>query len=114
MKKGEHCAALLFNIKGFFDHVHRKWMAHTLQILGFPESITAWTDTFLTDRRVTLSFNDAFGEERGQPIGTLQGSPVSLILSAFYTSTLLKTLTQATATMLGMYVDDGIIFAHAK
>jgi len=112
--KGECCAALLFDIKGFFDHVHRKRMAHTLRILGFPESIAAWVDSFLADRRVTLSFNNAFGDERGQPIGTPQGSPVSPILSAFYTSTLLKLVSAAHSSTLGMYVDDGIIFAHAK
>src|SRR6266702_8490871 len=112
--KGECCAALLFDIKGFFDHVHRKRMAHTLRILGFPESIAAWVDSFLADRRVTLSFNNAFGDERDQPIGTPQGSPVSPILSAFYTSTLLKLVSQARDSTLGMYVDDGIIFAHAK
>jgi len=114
MKNGERCAALLFDIKGFFDHVHRRRMAHTLRILGFPESIAAWVDSFLTDRRVTLSFNNAFGDERSQPVGTPQGSPVSPILSAFYTSTILKLTTQATDSSLGMYVDDGIIFAHAK
>jgi len=114
MKAGDRCAALLFDIKGFFDHVHRRRMAHTLRILGFPESIAAWVDSFLADRRVTLSFNNAFGDERDQPIGTPQGSPVSPILSAFYTSTLLKLVSQARDSTLGMYVDDGIIFAHAK
>jgi len=114
LKKGDCCAALLFDIKGFFDHVHRKRMTHTLQNLGFPKSITGWVDSFLTDWRVTLSFNNAFGDEHTQPIGTPQGSPVSPILSALYTSPLLKLISEAQSSTLGMYVDDGIIFAYAK
>jgi len=114
LKKGDRCAALLFDIKGFFDHVHRKRMTHTLRNLGFAESIAGWVDSFLTDRRVTLSFNNAFGDERAQPIGTPQGSPISPILSALYTSPLLKLISEAQSSTLGMYVDDGIIFAYAK
>ncbi len=49
MRTGDCCAALLFNIKGFFNHVHRKHMAHTLQILSFAELIAAWVDSFLAD-----------------------------------------------------------------
>ncbi len=85
-----------------------------LRNLGFPESIAGWVDTFLMDRRVTLSFNNAFRDEHTQLIGTPQGSPISPILSTFYTSPLLKIISEACSLTLGMYMDDGIIFTHAR
>jgi hypothetical protein len=32
-----------------------------------------WLEVFLKDRKVCLSFNKVISEERGQPIGVLQG-----------------------------------------
>ena len=45
-------------------------------------------------------------------MGTPQGSPVSLVLSAIYTSPLLSIPIVADGCTLGMYVDDGVIFAE--
>ena len=45
-------------------------------------------------------------------MGTPQGSPVSPVLSALYTSPLLKIPIAAEGCTLGMYVDDGVIFAE--
>lgn len=42
------CGALLFDIKGFFDNVHKDRLAATLRNLGYPEGVTAWTLSFLS------------------------------------------------------------------
>jgi hypothetical protein len=69
---------------------------------------------FLSERRVVLSFNGEENAERDQPVGTPQGSPVSPVLSAIYTSPLLCKPRAADGCTLGMYVDDGIIFAQGR
>ena len=106
------CGALLFDIKGFFDNVHKNRLAATLRNLGYSEGVTAWTLSFLSERRATLSFNGLTTPEQDQPVGTPQGSPLSPVLSALYTSPMLKALNGESNTSLAMYVDDGIIFAR--
>lgn len=44
------CRALLFNIKGFFDNIHKDHLAATLENLGYPEGVTAWTLSFLSEQ----------------------------------------------------------------
>ena len=74
---GLKCGALLFDIKGFFDNVHKDRLAAILRNLGFPESMCSWTLSFLTNRRVQLTFNGEVTPEQLQPVGTPQGSPLS-------------------------------------
>ena len=102
----------MFDIKGFFDNVHKDCLAATLRNLGFPPSMCKWTLSFLSDRKVQLSFNGSVTPEGDQPVGTPQGSPISPVLSALYTSPLLTQAREAPDTTLGMYVDNGVIFAR--
>ena len=106
------CAALLFDIKGFFDTVHRERLVETIRNLGFSDGVARWTRSFLTERWVTLTFNGITVANQDQPVATPQGSPVSPVLSALYTSPLLKIPIAADGCTLGMYVDDGVIFAE--
>jgi hypothetical protein len=62
---------------------------------------------------VCLSFNNVIAKERGQPIGVPQGSPLSLVYSITYMSSLLAMMKGWNNSSLGMYVDDGILFACA-
>lgn len=105
------CRALLFNIKGFFDNIHKDHLAATLENLGYPEGVTAWTLSFLSEQWATLSFNGLTTPEQDQPVGTPQGSPLLLVLLALYTFSMLKALNGSPNTSLAMYVEDGVIFA---
>ena len=58
-----------------------------------------------------MCFNGIMASEQDQPVGTPQGSPVSPVLSALYTSPLLS-INGTEDTTLGMYIDDGVIFAQ--
>jgi hypothetical protein len=53
-------------------------------------------------------------EERGQPIGVPQGLPLSPVYSITYTLSLLAKMRGWNNSSLGMYVDDGILFAVAE
>ena len=106
------CAALLFDIKGFFDTVHQERLVETVRNLGFSDRVAKWTRSFLMDQQVTLTFNSITVEDQDQPVGTPQGSPVSPVPLALYTSPLLKIPIAADSCTLGMYVDDGVIFAE--
>jgi hypothetical protein len=113
MRSKEKVGILLFDIKGFFDHVKRDRLKGIMKNLGFPREYCNWAHSFLTDRKVCLSFNNFTSDEMGQPVGTPQGSPVSPVLSAIYTSALLRLQDHWNNSTLGMYVDDGVILAHA-
>ena len=111
VKSGHVAALLLFDIQGFFDNLHVSRLVHIFCILGFALSLCDWVRSFLTDRRITLSFN-------GKPLlevvlnhGTPQGSPLSPILSAIYILPLLHLMEAWRFRSLSSYIDDGAIVA---
>ena len=69
---------------------------------------------FLQDRRVHLKFNNILSKARGQLVGVPQGLPILPVLSIIYTSPLLHLMKGWNSSLLGMYVNDGVIFACAK
>ena len=93
--------------------VHWQCLATLAAVLcnrSFHSSVVGWVEDFLSDCKVCLKFNSYIAEERGQPIGVPQGSPLSPILLALYTSPLLELSSSWTGSTLGMYVNDGLIF----
>jgi hypothetical protein len=108
------CGVLLFDVRGFFDNVNHARLVGLLENLGFAGSMTRWAADFLRERKVRLRFNNILSDERGQPVGVPQGSPISPVLSIVYTSPLLHRMRGWNNSSLGMYVDDGILFACAE
>ena len=47
LRKGEKCAILLFDIKGFFDNIKRDRLHAVMDNMGFPQELVSWTDSFL-------------------------------------------------------------------
>jgi hypothetical protein len=113
-RRGLKVGILLFDVRGFFDNVNHGCMTAILENLGYPPELVRWSEAFLKNRKVRLSFNNVISEERGQPIGVPQGSPLSPVYSITYTSSLLAKMREWYNSSLGMYVDDGILFAAAK
>jgi hypothetical protein len=113
-RAGLKAGILLFDVRGFFDNVNHGRMMAILENSGYPLELVRWAAAFLKDRRVRLSFNNSVSEERGQPIGVPQGSPLSPVFSVTYTSALLSKMRSWNNSSLGMYVDDGILFACAQ
>ena len=95
----------------FFDNLHVDRLVHVFSLLGFALSLCDWVRSFLTDRRITLSFN---GEPLPEVVlnhGTPQGSPLSPILSAIYILPLLRITEAWCFRSLSTYVDDRAIVA---
>ena len=83
-------SVVLFDISGFFDNINIERVVHIFHNLGFPKSLCAWIWSFLSDRQVQLSFNGYRSDPIPLDHRTPQGSPLSPILSALFTSPLLK------------------------
>lgn len=101
----------LFDISGFFDNVNHPRLVQLVSDLGFAPGIVNWCRSFLEDRRVRLRFNGIPSDPLESDVGTPQGSPISPVLSVIYTSPLLHKVRDWTKATLGMYVDDGVLFA---
>ena len=111
IKTGHVAGLLLFDIQGFFDNLHIDRLVHIFSLLGFTPSLCNWVRSFLTDRRITLSFN---GEPLPEVVlnhGTPQGSPLSPILSALYILPFLRLAETWQFHSLSSYVDNGAIVA---
>jgi hypothetical protein len=113
-RAGLKAGILLFDVRGFFDNVNHDRMTAILENSGYAPELVRWSKAFLKDRKVRLAFNNTMSEEWGQPIGIPQGSPLSPIFSITYTSSLLAKMKGWNNSSLGMYVDDGILFACAE
>ncbi len=95
----------LFDISGFFDNVNHPRLVQLISDLGFSPEIVNWSHSFLEDRRVCLRFNGILSD----PMET--DSPISPILFIIYTSPLLHKVRNWTRATLGMYIDNGVLFA---
>jgi hypothetical protein len=107
---GHAGALLLFDISGFFDNVNPLRATEILRNKGFPPSVCAWARSFLTGRLATIRMGDYVSQPFPVLNGTPQGSPLSPILSALYTSPLLEIAKTWNHADLSLYVDNGAIY----
>ena len=110
-KSGFHAALILFNISGFFNHIDAHRTRDILTKKGFPPNMVNWIFSFLTDRSASMRLDATDIDPFTVPDGTPQGSPLSPILSAIYTSFLLTLSTTWSHSSLSLYVDDGAILS---
>ena len=111
---GLRTGILLFDIQGFFDNINHERLITTFADLGFAPELVKWCRSFLKDRTVRLKFNGKTSDPFDFTVGTPQGSPVSPVLSIIYTSPLLYKMRTWNKASLGMYIDDGVIFACGR
>jgi len=114
IRAGHVASVVLFDILGFFDNINVPCVVHIFRNLRFPPFLCNWILSFLSEHWVCLFFNGMKSEPILLDHGTPQGSPLSPILSAIYTSPLLKFINANwSCHRLNMYVDDGAIFSTA-
>src|SRR6267142_1274225 len=111
IRAGRVGAVLLFDISRFFDHLDLTLTVHTLASLGIDPATCAWVHSFMSDQSLRLHFNGYSSAPFGAVQGTPQGSPLSPILSALFTSPLLRLSSLWVSKDLTLYVDDGCIYA---
>ena len=108
---GNPVAVILFDVQGFFDNIQKDRTVYLFDILGFPDSMTQWLHSFLSNRSVSLHFNGWTSDTISATNGTPQGSPLSPIISAVYSLPLLQRAQTWHTGSLQMFVDDGAVAA---
>jgi len=103
----------MFDISGFFDNLNPERAVEVLRLKGFPASVRKWTKSFLTQRTASLKIGNHTSDLFHIQHGTPQGSPLSPILSALYTTLLLEITDKWVHRDLSLYVDDGTIYASS-
>src|SRR6266853_2707211 len=85
-------------------------ITNILRLKGFPSHICDWVLSFLTDQTVSLKIGNFISDVFTIHNGTPQGSPLSPILSVFYTAPLLDLASSWHYHDLTLYVNDGAIY----
>jgi hypothetical protein len=76
-------SAIMVDIKGAFDRVHRDTLIDTLESMSLRTAAISWVHHFLTERYTSLVVDGS--ESRSSPVqtGIPQGSPISHFSSCF-------------------------------
>src|SRR5437660_10350132 len=93
-KRQQTTSTLCNDVKGAFDNVHKERLLQTMRKMKLNQKTVRWVESFLSDRRASLSFDK--DSEKMSPIetGIPQGSPVSPILFLIYLSPLFTLIEQ--------------------
>lgn len=113
--KKMHASAALLDISGYFNNIDHNTLINICKKLGFPTSVCGWLRSFLSDRTAAFRINGnvlPFFDigNRGVP----QGSPMSPILSSFYTAPLLHHLTNIESVSIRAYINDLLILCTGR
>jgi endonuclease/exonuclease/phosphatase family metal-dependent hydrolase len=112
MRSGRAGALILFDIQGFFDNIDGPRTVRFFELMGFSHQTCSWVASFLSPRSVSLRFNGTGSSRFPVSTGTPQGSPLSPVLSAIYTTVMLSHFNSSwTDKTVNLYVDDGALFA---
>ena len=127
---GKVTTALTFDIKGYFDFINHKCLLYELRRKRIPIEYVCWVSSFLSHKEAAICLDGTCGEMKPVHNRIPQGSPVSPILAAFYTTKLIEIFKPSTThnnnqtneyspsspTQINMimYVDDGKIYVSSK
>ncbi len=89
-KKRVITSTLFLDIKGAFDHVSKSRLLQTLTGLGLPSNLLSWVDSFLTERKIQLAFNNRLQPVTKVEVGIPQGSPISPVLFLLYVQDIIQ------------------------
>ena len=103
---------MFLDVKGAFDHVSANQLLSICKELELPIAFTQWVATFISNRKIQLSFNGQTQEKVKIETGIPQGSPISPILFMLYLRNICKLETEGAYTL--SYADDFAITATSN
>lgn len=113
--KDMQVSGLFLDVSGAYDRVTRQCLLEIMARRGVPDRLMDIMCSYLSGRRTILSFPGHESAELNISLGVAQGSPLSSILFAFYTSEILRefasgaepaTLYRRNPFLLWAYADD--------
>jgi len=113
--KGYVSLCLMLDVKGAFDNVSKERLLNTMKNLGVLRNIIDWTESFTTNRRVVLSFDNERDDMKPIDTGIPQGSPISPILFLLYLRPLFDNVKRQYSLILCLsYIDNVLILVLNK
>lgn len=109
LEKKEFCAAIFIDVRQAFDRVWHCGLIHKLKSL-LPGSFCAIIQSYLKNRRYTVSYNSAISRTRDIKAGVPQGSTLGPLLYILFTADIPTTDHVTVAT----FADDTAILATHK
>ena len=105
---------LQLDLEGALDNVHHGWLVATLEEQGWPPWTTKWVNSFLHDRKATLSLDDWESKPYSVPAGVPQGSPISPLLFILFKTPLFTRIRSVKGIGTVGFADDTNIVALGK
>ena len=106
-------STLFLDVKGAFDHVNKSQLLKTCCNLKLSNACISWIHSFLSNRRIKLTFDGETMNSSAYITGIPQGSPVSPILFLIYISQLFKNNSKLAVRLIS-YIDDIAIVVSSK
>ncbi len=120
LRKRQCVTMTVLDIKSAFPSTDPRKLVHVLRMRGIPKMLTGWITSMLSGRSTMLSFDDYVSPPYEVLSGLDQGCPLSPVLFAYYTASLMEKLEGQRDKAALSYVDDinlltaGYSFADAN
>jgi len=105
-KNGHIAGMLLMDIKADFPSVAKGRLANLMKVREMDGDLARWTECILSERTVEMIIEGNPMERDPVDVGVPQGSPVSPILFAIYTSGLIKWVEEYISSAEGLFFVD--------
>lgn len=108
-----YTACAFLDVQGAFDNVNPSILIQILYEAGIPGKICKWIFNFLYNRTMYVKFNNILHGPRQVYKGTMQGSTISPLLYALYTSQINRYLAGSSVKCL-LFADDIVVYSVNK
>jgi len=105
---GHITGVLLMDIKAAFPSVAKGRLVNLMKVRQMDGDLIRWMESFLSERTLEMIIEGNAMERHPVGAGVLQGSPVSPILFAIYTSGLIKWVEENVSEAEGLYLVDDL------
>jgi len=105
-RDGHIAGVLLMDIKAAFPSVAKGRLVNLIKVRQMDGNLIQWTESFLSERTVEMVIERNAMKRHPVEAGVPQGSPVSPILFAIYTSGLIKWVEEYAPAKGLSFVDD--------